>query len=372
MKRDEEGNVCKPTYLQGRLHFDLSDPEKYDAEYTRLVKKLYGVEVFEKPQLGSKPDWVDKPMTLPHKNMVAYESLKKQTSDASKQNAFSQYLNEIKDLFIVFASQQIFTCNKGSEYISLYNETADIREKYLLLLSYSSYVNDAPKMIADFLEETYNAADSLQTITAEIVRIRIHELFIYTIAFYLKIKAYLGAGYLLGKTYFTKTGRYHSDGAESFHLFYSATGHDILDRAINERDNQRYYSGTAQYWIETIANEFCTKEQFILADLICFNYSVYGDHTSHEWPWFPLTYIYDSRNISLFADFAKRLVSREFDESILSLWGFETLDLFKARFEQIHSGIELDELNKIRYNGCFNRPPLLGDYVEAKDIAKYK
>ena len=372
MKRDEEGNVCKPTYLQGRLHFDLSDPEKYDAEYTRLVKKLYGVEVFEKPQLGSKPDWVDKPMTLPHKNMVAYESLKKQTSDATKQNAFSQYLNEIKDLFIVFASQQIFTCNKGSEYISLYNETADIREKYLLLLSYSSYVNDAPKMIADFLEETYNAADSLQTITAEIVRIRIHELFIYTIAFYLKIKAYLGAGYLLGKTYFTKTGRYHSDGAESFHLFYSATGHDKLDRAINERDNQRYYSGTAQYWIETIANEFCTKEQFILADLICFNYSVYGDHTSHEWPWFPLTYIYDSRNISLFADFAKRLVSREFDESILSLWGFETLDLFKERFEQIHSGIELDELNKIRYNGCFNRPPLLGDYVEAKDIAKYK
>ena len=42
MKRDEEGQVCKPTYLQGRLHFDLSVPEKYDETYQRLVKTLYG------------------------------------------------------------------------------------------------------------------------------------------------------------------------------------------------------------------------------------------------------------------------------------------------------------------------------------------
>lgn len=33
MKRDEEGRVCKPTYLQGRLHFDLSVPEYFDEAY---------------------------------------------------------------------------------------------------------------------------------------------------------------------------------------------------------------------------------------------------------------------------------------------------------------------------------------------------
>ena len=106
--------------------------------------------------------------------------------------------------------------------------------------------------------------------------------------------------------------------------------------------------------------------------MICFNYSVYGEHGPQEWHWFPLTYIYDSRNTSLFSAFGKRLVSREYAESVLLLWGYKTIDSFKEKFEQIHSAIEMGEFNKIRYNGCFNRPALLGDYVEAKDIAKYK
>lgn len=38
MERDENGNVYKPTYLQGRLHFDLSIADKYDNEYQRLIK----------------------------------------------------------------------------------------------------------------------------------------------------------------------------------------------------------------------------------------------------------------------------------------------------------------------------------------------
>ncbi len=42
-ERNEAGQICKPLYLQGRLHFDLSLDEKYDEEYFRLVKKtLWG------------------------------------------------------------------------------------------------------------------------------------------------------------------------------------------------------------------------------------------------------------------------------------------------------------------------------------------
>lgn len=64
MERDENGSVCKPTFLQGRLHFDLSIKEDYDNTYQRLVKKLYGEEVYRKPELGKKPSWVDKSLEL--------------------------------------------------------------------------------------------------------------------------------------------------------------------------------------------------------------------------------------------------------------------------------------------------------------------
>lgn len=58
--RDENDNVCKPTYLAGRLHFDLSHAESYDETYQRLVITLFGEEVYAKPELGQKPGWVEK------------------------------------------------------------------------------------------------------------------------------------------------------------------------------------------------------------------------------------------------------------------------------------------------------------------------
>lgn len=77
MKRDTEGNVCKPTYLQGLLHFDLTDEDKYDFEYQRLVKTLFGVEIYKKPAIGKKPDWIDKPIDTTPKKIIQYDSVKK-------------------------------------------------------------------------------------------------------------------------------------------------------------------------------------------------------------------------------------------------------------------------------------------------------
>lgn len=44
MERTKNGDIPKPQYLKGILHFDLSVDEKYNDEYQRLVKRLFGVE----------------------------------------------------------------------------------------------------------------------------------------------------------------------------------------------------------------------------------------------------------------------------------------------------------------------------------------
>lgn len=76
-ERGENGEVCKPTYLQGRLHFDLSSEEEYDETYHRLVKTLFGEEVFAKPKLGKKPAWVEKSSDYSPKSIIRYEEIKK-------------------------------------------------------------------------------------------------------------------------------------------------------------------------------------------------------------------------------------------------------------------------------------------------------
>ena len=371
MKRDANGNICKPTYLQSRLHFDLTVPEKYETEYKRLVKMLYGIEVFVKPPIGNKPEWVDKPLEIPHNTIIKYDSMKNNIEPSIRSNDFSIFLNEISNRLIEFASNKD-SCTNLLDYIHLYDDSSDIRNSYLLLLSYSSYITKPYKLISVFFENTWNSVYKISTTKSEIICIRIHELFIYTIAFFIKNKLYSSAGYMLGKSYFSNTKVINNDYVDSFHMFYSSSMHTNLDNAICMRDNKKYHSGTAQHWIETIAADFCDKEHFVLADLICFNYSVYGVYLASEWLWFPLTYPYDDRFSSYLSSIGRKLVSREFALEILPLWGYDSLDEFITNYKEKEEDIKNGKYNTTKYNMCFNRPFLLSDFTSFESIGKYR
>ena len=94
-ERNEKNEVCKPTYLKGRLHFDLTQPDKYDYEYLRLVKKLYGEEVYQKPELGNKPAWVEQKTIIEVKKKNSYDSLKSEQTEKARKALFQRYLEDI-------------------------------------------------------------------------------------------------------------------------------------------------------------------------------------------------------------------------------------------------------------------------------------
>lgn len=83
-ERGANGEIPKPQYLKTMLHFDLSQDEKYDLEYQRLVKRLYGIEIVEKPELGKKPSWIEEKSSIPTKTRTRYEILKQQKLDNVK------------------------------------------------------------------------------------------------------------------------------------------------------------------------------------------------------------------------------------------------------------------------------------------------
>ena len=152
MKRESDGKVCKPTYLQGRLHFDLSIAEDYDLTYQRLVKTLFGEEIYAKPELGKKPNWVEKQISISPKTIVVYDSLKGMQSSKVKGDSFTTYLNEIFISLVEYANNPI-----NHEYIALYDGTQLIKDNFLQLIKNSSYVEDGHKKIASFFEEVKNA-----------------------------------------------------------------------------------------------------------------------------------------------------------------------------------------------------------------------
>ena len=352
--RNEDDNVCKPTYLKSLLHFDLSKEESYDIEYQRLVKRLYGVEIYAKPQLGNKPEWVDSPKVTAPKTITKYDKLKQNGLPVVKKDLFSNYLNAIKDLFLRYGVDDASNSLDYGEYIKLYDGMKEIRNDFLVLLQYYVYVVDGVMLIGEFLEEVQNIAKENNDLPSEVKQVFVHELFVYVIAYLVKKKDYKSAGYLLGKTYFDN----RNNEAMNYSFFYSASNHTNLDNSICKRDGKKYYSGTAAHWIETLAESVCAKSDLVLADLLCYNYSFLGANYRYYWKWFPISYIYGGNfnYTDALRPIATHMQSREFLSNFILLFGYDTIDEFVKKYKEAENDKDLREY---RYPSCFDPAPAL-------------
>lgn len=364
-ERDKDGSVCKPTYLQGRLHFDLTNEEEYDNTYQRLVKSLFGEEVYAKPKLGVKPGWVDQPIILSPKSIVAYDVLKKQVPDKVRHNSFCQFLKAFSGKVTEYANSQTQPTG-NQEYIDTYDEMQGLKTDYLTLISYSSYINNAEVEIASCLEDIADSLFDIRSNRGILAKIFLHELFIYTIAHFWNNKDYQSVGYFFNRTYFSRSYSRNSTGARNYEIFYSGSDHTTFDDAVSAVDNQSYHSGTASHWVKTIQATFCTKEQFVFADLLCFNYSVYGKNYSSDWAWFPITYCYDNEFNSSIAQMAKKLISKEYLKRVLPVFGYQEPSEFAAKIKKVQ---ESGDFRDYRYSGAFNPAYILGYFIKAETIA---
>ena len=352
--RDEDDNVCKPTYLKALLHFDLSKEESYDSEYQRLVKRLYGIEIYAKPQLGNRPEWVDTPKVTASKTIAKYEKLKQNDLPVVKNELFSSNLNTIKELFLRYGEDNASNSLEYGEYINLYDGMQEIRNDFLALLPYYIYVADGVVLIGDFFEEMQNIAKAYNDLTSEVKQVFVHELFVYVIAYLVKKKDYKSVGYLLGKTYFDN----RNNEAVNYSFFYSASNHTNLDNSICKRDDKKYFSGTAAHWIETLAETICSKSDLVLADLLCYNYSLLGSNYRYYWKWFPILYAYGGNYnyTAAIQPIAIHMQSREFLSKFILLFGYDTIDEFVKKYKEIENDKELREY---RYPSSFDPAPAL-------------
>lgn len=361
-ERDAEGGVCKPTYLQGRLHFDLSLPEKFDTEYQRLVKRLYGIEVYEKPELGSQPKWLEKPIGKSLLVPSRFDILKTTATPTAHVGQLVGFLNDIQNGIIEYTMDPNVT-----GIIERYAQMRPLRDDYLQLLKNYAYVENSVDVIATFLEDTHNRIEYADG-AYNLKRLLVHELFIYTVSYFLKQKDYISAGKLLGKTYFDSLGR---NAVWSFNMFY-CEDQENFSVAVRQRDDRRYHSGLAQYWTESIDTEVLTQADFVFGDIICYNVSVFGNLIQDGWYWFPITYVYDNQHNSWIKPFAQKLASCEQATKSLPLFGYETISQLKAALSNVEKTRQENKLFDYRYPGAFASAPLLCDYIKSADVGEFR
>lgn len=218
-------------------------------------------------------------------------------------------------------------------------------------------------MIGDFFEEIQNLAMSTHGLLSEIKRVLVHEMFIYAIAIMVKRKDYKSAGYLLGKTYFDN----QCNSPRDYNFFYSASYHTNLDNCINRRDDKNYYSGTATYWIETLSEKVCSKNDFVLADLLCYNYSILGARYVSGCKWFPILYVYGGgyNYTSAIQPVANRMQSREFLNKFIAFFGYSSIDAFIKKYKEAEND---NYIRKYRFSSCFDPAPALVSMIKADKL----
>ncbi len=367
-ERGVDGNIHKPTYLNGLLHFDLSISEQYDYEYQKIVKRLYGIEIYQKPDLGNIPSWLDSSPIVSTRTRSAYDILKTNSSDIVLTEKFTLFLSHLKDKIIQFKNDDDSSDPSYSKYLSAYTDSRSIRDEFLLLIKYVSYIKSGEQNIANMLEATQNLVCLENGLLKEIKLALLHELFIYVIAIYYKNQNLDGLAYFLGKTYFNNDR--FGNRAENFNLFFSS--HPNIDNAVNKRDGKKYLSGTAQYWIDSLDTETCSKREFVFADILCFNYAVFGKDYHRDWYWFPITYIYSDHENDLMHAFTAKLQSSEYLSKAAQIFGYDNVQEFNKKFTEIEAMYKAGNFREYRYPSAFERAPILCHEINSESLGALK
>ena len=365
-ERKIDGGIPKPAYLKQTLHFDLSQEENYDGEYQRLVKRLYGVEIYKKPEIGKKPAWVEKEIAPQvAKRITKYEEIKKLPVENDRAIRFKDSVNVLKSSFL----EHSFT-SEPTDFISMYDELQNIKSDYLALMRILPYTSQSISFLADSFESIYFEENKNNHNAGSMIKLSLlHELFIYLVAVCYKNELFKELGYLLNRSYYS--GNYNNE-IEHFRIFYFHN--DSLDRAVCARDDKNYYSGTAAYWMENIDLDTCTKSDFVLADVLCFNVSIFLHQDYRDWYWFPLTYVYRGNEYnSDFKRFSLRLKSKEKLEKASMIFGFDNVESFKNRFNEIREDQNMiREIGNVRYSSSFDSPETIFQFVSVDELgSKY-
>ena len=245
----------------------------------------------------------------------------------------------------------------------MYQGLQSLKRDFLSLIKLIPYVPKSINLIADTFESILEEYENRTGVPETIKLSLLHELFIYVIAFCLKNKAYDCVGFLLNRTYHSKNNLHN---LESFKVFYCYN--EYLSEAVNRRDGRFYFSGAAVYWMDTLVSDFCSKEEFVFADLLCYNISSFVKNGF----WFPLTYTFDMQdNRSLIYKFFMELKSRDRLESLVVIFGCKTISEFEDLFKQVSANEEIIEnARAVRFSAAFSSPLSIFDTIKMSEIGK--
>ncbi len=355
-EKNSDGRSVVPTYYKGRIYIDLTDPERYEQEYERLVRWVYDKPLYVKPALGKTPSFLvdTAAKTLGNRSAMrrALDQLRDGKSTATA--GLADYLSSVSSAF----EQLRIAKDANSEFddqvvqsIEGFLATRDEVLEVVQAVSRYQPTEDNLRKIHRFFEELlryYGPSPSVSSYNEwdfDNFKFITHELFIHVIAIFVHNEQFEQARGLITTEYYV--GNMHVFGNEPM---VPATAIEATCGSLDHR-NSRLKTRRASVQADLL-HERCNTginrfESVAQADILLF---MYFKRTGDRW-WWPFTAVFLGSGRSPLPVFA-RSSSAKFFSRVSPLLAVDSAEELRIWVKQLAASNDLPR-------GSFGYLPIL-------------
>jgi hypothetical protein len=312
----EDGKAWLPTFYGKRIYIDLSEAENYSKNFEQLLRWIYDQPLHLKPEIGTRPAFLTESSTV----SLGTSATHRRALDAVK-NGKSFAAGAVDEYFLAVSEgfeKLRIKKEAGKEYDEQLVENIEsfipYRNEIVQLLIVIAQYNSLPGIdlkIHRFLESLLPYQDRPPEITQYMegdfdnFKFIIHELFLYTVAVFLKYERFETVQVILFTPYYVHERSSYGQSAFGYQVFRAYVR--MLDYR-NQRLSLGRLSLVADLMKSRSQNSGLDFNQLMQADFILF---LRGAQNGERW--FPDTLVYASHSYSAFEIFARSMSQKYFD-----------------------------------------------------------
>ncbi|WP_053143674.1 SEFIR domain-containing protein [Erwinia billingiae] len=327
-EKDSEGHHYVPTFYKGRIFIEMADANQYTDGFDKVLRWIYDKPVYEKPEMGKRPSFLDEnPETsLGTSNFYARAVDAIRGGRPTVLGCFDEYLSTLAANLERIRLNVEDGTPEDETFLKNVESFIPARNEFINLIGLVSRFNlgtDFSKRLHAFFQEALGYYYAPESVTSfrdsdyDNFKFIIGELYLYTVASYLKYERFEECLMLFGKYYVPMKSRFGGDPLTSFTVINQNI--DILDR----RNIARKLGRTSLH--ADLLKERCygvpvTFSEIHQADFLCYIKS----HALNDYYdfWWPVTLLYN-KGRHAFEIFAKASDSSYFNR-VSSLLGFKS------------------------------------------------
>jgi hypothetical protein len=346
-ERAEDGTPYLPTYYKSRIYIDLGEASDYASNFEQLVRWIYDKPIYEKPELGKIPVYLNQ---TGNTIQLATSARLKRAIDAVK-NGHDYAIPAIKDYFATLTEEleKFRITQKAGHFDEQVIEKIDsflpYRNEFVsLFLTICKYRDweEIGVVIHRFLEklipymEHPPSVSSWESWDYDYFKFIVDEIFLCAFASFIKYERFSSAAYLLNNDYYDPGRSYRGKDV----MVPFTTFNHSLD-ALEARNNRLKLLRISLH--ADILKKRCSGSGLEFRYLMEADFVLYmraGIEGGDSW-WWPKTLVCVDHTASPFEIFA-RSRSTSYFEKVKPLLGIATKDQLQTLLERLEA--KLSEL----------------------------